>query len=258
MKERMMKDWSSPTYAFFTPVPDIEYVNSRRCHVFKCLVKGCTHRIHQYLDKGNKALTRNMRKHVWSCWGNDVMKNIFDAKDLAAAWDGISNYTEKGSIMIAFKRKGKGKVAYQHRQHTCTKTKAEIVHWVAESLCPFEIVNDRGFQSLMKTGQPEYYIPHPSTVSCDTQLIFVNVCMQIAKMLRVSPLVIRYALIFHFSWQEYNGELSFATDAWTSPNHKSFVAITVHLAHEGKLLAMVLDIVEVVKVQHSKLTMKMA
>lgn len=80
-----MKDWSSPTYAFFTPVPDIEYVNSRRCHVFKCLVKGCTHRIHQYLDKGNKALTRNMRKHVWSCWGNDVMKNIFDAKDLAAA-----------------------------------------------------------------------------------------------------------------------------------------------------------------------------
>jgi hypothetical protein len=32
------------------------------------------------------------------------------------------------------------------------------------------------------------------------------------------------------------------------PNHKSFVAITVQLAHEGKLLVMTLNIIEVEKV----------
>lgn len=47
--------------------------------------------------------------------------------------------------------------------------------------------------------------------------------------------------------QEYDGKLNFATDAWTSPNHKAFVALTVHLEHEGKPLAMLLDIVEVAK-----------
>jgi hypothetical protein len=41
--------------------------------------------------------------------------------------------------------------------------------------------------------------------------------------------------------------LSFATDAWTSPNHKVYVAITVHLEQNRKPLAMLLDIVEVPK-----------
>jgi hypothetical protein len=39
--------------------------------------------------------------------------------------------------------------------------------------------------------------------------------------------------------------LSFATDAWTSPNHKVLVAITVHLEHEGIPICLLLDIVEV-------------
>jgi len=42
--------------------------------------------------------------------------------------------------------------------------------------------------------------------------------------------------------------LNFATDAWTSPNHKAFVAVSVHLEHQGKPLAMVLDVVEVAQV----------
>jgi hypothetical protein len=37
--------------------------------------------------------------------------------------------------------------------------RAEIVRWVSESLCPFVIVEDQGFKSLMKTGRPEYYLP---------------------------------------------------------------------------------------------------
>jgi hypothetical protein len=47
------------------------------------------------------------------------------------------------------------------------------------------------------------------------------------------------------TYQEYDGQLNFATDAWTSLNHKAFVAISVHLEHKGEPLAMILDIVEV-------------
>jgi len=47
--------------------------------------------------------------------------------------------------------------------------------------------------------------------------------------------------------QEYDGKLSFATDAWTSPNHKAYVAITVHLENRGQPLSMLLDLVDVPK-----------
>jgi hypothetical protein len=52
--------------------------------------------------------------------------------------------------------------------------------------------------------------------------------------------------------QEHSGHVHFATDAWTSPNHRAFVAWTVHLHHNGHLLAFVLDIVEVPEVCSSQ------
>jgi hypothetical protein len=39
--------------------------------------------------------------------------------------------------------------------------------------------------------------------------------------------------------------LSYATDAWTSPNQRAYVAITVHLEHNGEPISLLLDIVEV-------------
>jgi hypothetical protein len=45
--------------------------------------------------------------------------------------------------------------------------------------------------------------------------------------------------------QGYDGQLSFATDAWTSPNHRAFVAVTVHLEKDGWPFSMLLDLVEV-------------
>ena len=45
--------------------------------------------------------------------------------------------------------------------------------------------------------------------------------------------------------QEYDGNLNFTTDAWTSPNHKAFVAVTVHFEVNGSLVTMLLDLIEV-------------
>jgi hypothetical protein len=46
------------------------------------------------------------------------------------------------------------------------------------------------------------------------------------------------------------GQVHIATDAWTSTNHRAFVAWTVHLHHQGNLLSFVLDIIEVPEVCH--------
>ena len=93
---------------------------------------------------------------------------------------------------------------------------------------PFKIVEDCGFRKLMKTGRPGYYIPSKTTVSRDVKNIFIKSSQHIARMLQV-----------------YEGVLSFTTDAWTSPNHKAYMAMTVHFEREGKSIAMLLDIVEV-------------
>lgn len=45
--------------------------------------------------------------------------------------------------------------------------------------------------------------------------------------------------------QNHNGALNFATDAWTSPNHKAYVAVTVHFENAGVPVSMLLDIIEV-------------
>ncbi|KAG1723998.1 hypothetical protein EDD22DRAFT_982907 [Suillus occidentalis] len=145
--------------------------------------------------------TGNMRKHVKSCWGEDALNAADDAK---GADDVI---LKNGSITASFERKGKGKVTYLHCQHTHGETRAEI------------IVKDQGFQSLMKTGRPEYYIPSPSTIS-------------LAKML-----------------QEYDSKINFTTDTWSSPNHRAFVAFSVHLEHKGIPLSLPLDIIEVAKLE---------
>jgi hypothetical protein len=39
--------------------------------------------------------------------------------------------------------------------------------------------------------------------------------------------------------------LNFATDAWTSPNHKAYVAVTIHFEESGIPVSMLLDLVQV-------------
>jgi hypothetical protein len=39
-----------------------------------------------------------------------------------------------------------------------------------------------------------------------------------------------------------------ATDAWTSLNHKAFVAVTVHMEHNGQPVSFISDVVEVATV----------
>ncbi|KIK76676.1 hypothetical protein PAXRUDRAFT_169129, partial [Paxillus rubicundulus Ve08.2h10] len=221
--EHLMKYWVSPVYAFFDLTPKIVDTGGRRTHEFKCSAWGCKVTVWRYLDKKDVKLMSNMCKHVKGCWGDEVLNAADDAKDADKVWSKIvGGILRNGSITAMFEWKGKGKVTYSHRQHTQAET----------NLRPFEIVKDLGFQHLMKTGRPEYYLLHPTTISCDMRLVFARTRQRIAKMLR-----------------GYEGKISFTTNAWTSLNHKAFVAFSVHLEHNGMPLSMPLDIIEVVKVK---------
>lgn len=57
--------------------------------------------------------------------------------------------------------------------------------------------------------------------------------------------------------QEHEGSLNFATDAWTAPNHKAYVAVSVHFENKGVPVAMLLDIVEVAR-SHSGINLAAA
>jgi hypothetical protein len=168
-------------------------VEGRRCHAFQCLAKHCkqkTRSIQRYLDTGDAKSTGNLRKHAKKCWGDEVVASADKAKDVKEVRDTtVKGSLDSQSITAAFEQKGKGKVTYSHRQHTKTESKAEIVRWVSESMRPFEIVEDRGFQCLMKTGWPEYYIPSRTTVSRDVKQVFANTQKRIATMLKVSTSV---------------------------------------------------------------------
>ncbi|KAF8225691.1 hypothetical protein L208DRAFT_1126559, partial [Tricholoma matsutake] len=54
--------------------------------------------------------------------------------------------------------------------------------------------------------------------------------------------------------KEDDSALNFMMDAWTLPNHRAFVAVTVHLEWDGVPLCLVLDIVKVVE-SHSRLNL---
>jgi hypothetical protein len=153
---------------------------------------------------GDATLMSNLCQHTKICWGEDVIKATDQMKDVHAAQDVLAKHTKDGSIMAAFERVGKEKVMYSYCQHTKIESQydqllrcssdglqplfgsAEIACWVAESMQPFQIVKDQGFQSLMKTGRPDYYIPSPETVSCDVRNVFIYCWERITRMLQVS------------------------------------------------------------------------
>lgn len=148
--------------------------------------KGNGRMVRRYLDTGDAKSTGNLRKHAKICWGEEAVAAADSTRDVRTAREVLSKMkTVDSSITAAFERVGKGKATYSHRQHTTTEARAEIVRWVAESKRPFQIVNDRGFKTLMKTGRPGYHIPSAVTVSRDVRGVFVQVRKCIAKMLQV-------------------------------------------------------------------------
>lgn len=80
--EWLMQEWNSQVYAFFHLILKISERNGQHAHEFRCQGKGCKATMRYYLNKGDAHLTGNLRKHMCSCWGEDILKIADEAKDV--------------------------------------------------------------------------------------------------------------------------------------------------------------------------------
>lgn len=126
--DRMMKDWSSPTYSFFRPVPKVEInkPDGRRVHLFECYNKGCRKPVIRRYH--NDTSTGNLRRHAEKCWGAGFVDMLVAVGDESQRRKMAERYVRDGTITESFERKGKGKVTYSLRQ--LTKEESRYVHFV--------------------------------------------------------------------------------------------------------------------------------
>ena len=102
--------------------------------------------------------------------------------------------------------------------------------WVAETNRSVNIVSDHRLISLLTSGCLHLKVPSLNTVWHDVKAAYTKCHEHITKLL-----------------QDYQGCIHIVTNAWTSTNHCTFIAWTVHLEHESCMLAFLLDCVEVPK-----------
>ena len=122
--EQLQKEWVSPVYAFFEPVPTVRVLNGRYIHEFKCSTRGCKSKIQCYLNTKDARSTSNMQKHVKTCWGKEILDTADSAKDASKVQTKIIyTFRQNGSITKAFKRKNQGVETYSHQQHTLAETR---------------------------------------------------------------------------------------------------------------------------------------
>ena len=177
------------------------------------------------------------------------------------------------SITATFKCVFKAKVTYSHHQHTTGQQQlklskqslSSIFHCINPCSSPVWKLFNRSQRvkgpskamimdsSLMKMGRPGYHIPSAKTVSHDVKKVFTNVRKHVARILPVI-VVLSCSYDLQATTQKYNGNLNFATDTWTSPNHKAYIAFMVHFEQDGDPISMLLDLVEVAK-SHSRVNL---
>ncbi|EIW53698.1 uncharacterized protein TRAVEDRAFT_133883, partial [Trametes versicolor FP-101664 SS1] len=203
---RLKKRWNSPMYAFYHE-PTIKYVGptARHALTFRCAARSCDISVNRFLDKKDQASTSNLQRHAKRCWGHDAVREAKNAKNVDEVRDKIVGSLLRDGSITEVFERKTGTVTYSHRAHTY-----------------------RALLSLLKTGHPGYFVPSPSTVSRDLKVVFVRTRNHIAKVL-----------------QEYEGDLHFASDEWSAPNHRAFMAITVHFVVDGKPVCLLLDFIEV-------------
>ncbi|KAF8130546.1 hypothetical protein EV363DRAFT_1166983 [Boletus edulis] len=67
--ENLMKEWTSPVYAFFHSQPAIIDVDRQHAYNFKCAACGCKVKVRRYNGTKDARSMSNLRKHIKVCKG---------------------------------------------------------------------------------------------------------------------------------------------------------------------------------------------
>jgi hypothetical protein len=123
--------------------------------------------------------------------------------------------------------------------------RAHLVKWITENHRPTSIVKDRELCEILMAGRPSLEIPSPNTIPRDIKVSFDKCWDRVASLFQVCRSNVLRSLLIYIIEQKHPECLHFATDAWTSPNHRAFIAWTVHFEYEGVMMSFLLDIIEV-------------
>jgi len=203
----------------------LEYIDGRPCHFFRCSAHKCKTKIggvRRFQDSQDKASTANLRQHARKCFGDEAVKQVMA---------GDSATERSGSIFSAFARQGQQPVRPSNRVHSNPEVRAYLVRWITENCRPVRAVEDRQLRVLLLAGRPLINLPSRTTCSRDIIAAYKEARKIVMKLLQETP-----------------SRLHFDTDAWTSPNHRAFVAWTVQFEFQGEIINFLLDIVEVPEV----------
>ncbi|PPQ84145.1 hypothetical protein CVT24_002213 [Panaeolus cyanescens] len=215
--------WKSPIYAFFDTPPVIKEGAHGKLGPF----------VRRYVDTANAKSTSNLKIHAVKCWGPDLVRRGLAQESRQAVKEGLANVKMKdGKLTAVFKRAPGAVVSYLLVELSYTETRVECVRWVSEHMRPFTIVEDAPFLKIVRSGRPKFRIPGRHTVARDTHAVFKVVKERLKRL-----------------FQEYDGRLSFATDAWTSPNNKTLIAITIHFEYLEEPTCTLLDLMEILALQ---------
>jgi hypothetical protein len=105
-----------------------------------------------------------------------------------------------------------------------------IAMWCSARNRPFHLVQDPEFQELLRMFNVQVSIPSRITVSRDIHRIFDLTKEKVKTLL-----------------QSQDSALHLGIDGWTSPNHFSFIGITVHSVANGSLFEFTLDFAKMTK-----------
>ncbi|KAL1755031.1 hypothetical protein FB107DRAFT_214535, partial [Schizophyllum commune] len=225
--ERLKLHWTSPAYTFFKDSVEIKYNNNgRKYQWFTCAATHCKGAggVKRYQDKTDSKGTGNLITHARRCFDAKFVDEVCTGHDAGSTG-------RSGDIRAAFAPSKHGELPlFVLFLCLIQSNRVTIVRWLTEACCPVTMVLNRMFAVLMHSGCPHVEIPIPRTISRDVETCF-NAChLCINELLKVTI------------------RASYTTEAWTSPNHRTFVAFVAHIPLEGHVLAFLLDIVEVPEV----------
>ncbi|KAF9015874.1 hypothetical protein BDZ89DRAFT_962394, partial [Hymenopellis radicata] len=185
----------------------------------------CGKNVYHNLMTKDKSSGHGLHLHAEKCFGIEAVKAAFESGDLKATRDMVKKAGKKRQGVLT------GMLQVDNRATHQGRYRAECARWCSENFRPFNIVADRGFKKLMKTGCPGMYIPHLTTVSRDTKILFAKTRCRLAK-----------------KFKSLNSHVHIVLDGWTSPNHKAFIAYKAHWEEDGQCVSTVLDFYELPEV----------
>ncbi|KAJ6615157.1 hypothetical protein B0H10DRAFT_1718280, partial [Mycena sp. CBHHK59/15] len=203
--------WTSHIYAFYLGDVKIEYRNDQLHHIFTCSARNCKHTIARNQTTKDSKSTKNLRLHAKKCWGED---NVLAAEKVKSLGEACKLLKENSGVRNQ-------RLTDIFKAHAAAGGKSF-------SHVPLTNEQSRAYRKLMKSGRPSAYIPSPTTIARDVKLLFNKTRERLKRHFQNTPACI-----------------SLATDAWTSPNHRAYVAVSGHLEEEGKRINCLLDFVEV-------------